>query len=129
MPVTYEIDQTGVIRTRCVGDVRFAEVLAHFDELERDPRCPPHLDVLLDLSELDSIPESDQLRVVAERIGKASPRVRFGACAVVVSRTVVYGMARVVETFAESYFTASHVFWKLTDAEEWLEAQRSSGKA
>ena len=128
MPVTYKLDPAGIIRTKCVGDVSLPEVLAHFDELERDPLCPAQLDVLLDLSEQTSIPASPQLREVAARIGKATLRVRFGAVAVVVSQTVIYGTARAVETLASQHFTASRVFWKRAEAEMWLEATRSSKK-
>jgi len=128
MPVTYELDPVGIIRTRCVGNVTLEEVLAHFDELERDPRRPAHLDVLLDMRDQTSVPEPQQLREVAARIGQATLQVKFGAIAVVVSQTVLFGTARAVETLAEQSFTASRVFWSLPDAETWLEATRSSQK-
>ena len=38
MPVSYRIDQdNGMIRTRCVGNVTFEEVVDHFRDLEEDP--------------------------------------------------------------------------------------------
>ena len=48
MPVTYRIDrELNRILTRCTGETVLKEVLGHFAELEADPDCPPHADVLL----------------------------------------------------------------------------------
>jgi hypothetical protein len=69
MPVTYQLDrESGFIHTRCTGDVTFEEVLGHFRELEADTSIPARLDVLLDLSEMQSLPESDQLKSVATEV-------------------------------------------------------------
>src|SRR5919108_411727 len=73
VPIDYRIDpQTGTIYTTCRGFVTLPEVLAHFDTLERDPLCPARLDVLLDLTPITSFPESDQIRAVAERVGRVN---------------------------------------------------------
>ena len=41
MPITYLIDQSrGRIITTCAGHVTLREVMAHFDELQRDPERP-----------------------------------------------------------------------------------------
>jgi len=48
MPVTYQFHaEAGLVETRCPGDVRFDEVLAHFEALAVDPALPARLDVLL----------------------------------------------------------------------------------
>ena len=121
MPVTYRIDRTkGVIYTRCAGNVTFAEVLDHFGELARDADRPDRLDVLLDLSETDSIPETHQLRAVSDRIGIVRQKVSFGACAIVACREVLFGMARMFETFAGEWFHEFHVCRTLDEAETWL---------
>ena len=60
MPVTYRLDRnSGFIHTRCTGDVAFEEVLGHFRDLETETSIPARVDVLLDLSEMQSLPESD----------------------------------------------------------------------
>lgn len=120
MPVTYEIDGTRrLVRTRCFGAVTISEVLAHFDELERDPARPELLDVVLDLSGSTTLPGSDQLRVVAERVGEVR-LTRFGRVAIVADRDSMFGMARMFEVFAEKHFGASRVFRQLDEAERWL---------
>jgi hypothetical protein len=127
MPVTYVIDTTkSIIRTRCVGNVKFAEVIGHFRELERDPECPARLDVLLDLSPMDVLPESDQLKAVAREIDRVSGRVTFGACAIVASRDAAFGVSRMFEIFAEDQFRTTNVFRSAKEAEAWLAEQQAS---
>jgi hypothetical protein len=127
MPVTYAIDAaTGIIRTQCVGNVKFAEVIGHFRELERDPACPARLDVLLDLSRMDVLPESDQLKAVAKEMGRVSGRVQFGICAIVASRDAVFGVSRMFEVLAEDQFRTTNVFRSVKEAEDWLAEQQAS---
>jgi hypothetical protein len=126
MPVSYLLNpESCVIETRCHGDVTFEEVMRHFRELGEDPSLPERLDVLLDLDELATVPESAQLQEVAQAVGRLQPKVRFGACAIVASRDVLFGMSRMFEVFAEEVFVRTHVFRKRTDAEHWLAQQRS----
>jgi len=120
MPVIYEIDrERRLIRTRCVGAATLDEVLEHFDALQRDPDCPEHLDVILDLSGQVTLPEADQLRVVAARIAEVR-EISFGKLAVIADRDSMFGMARMFEVFAETHFTASRVFRDGNEAERWV---------
>jgi hypothetical protein len=126
MPVVYEIDKArGLIRTRCLGHVTFEEVIGHFPTLAQDPECPPRLDVLLDLSEMTSLPDAPKLREVSAEIGKVRDRVRFGACAIVAPRDVLFGMLRMFEVYAEERFDATRVFREVAEAEAWLLEQHS----
>ena len=126
MPVLYEIDATlGRIHTRCVGDVTLDEVVGHFRTLIEDPACPERLDVLLDLMALTSLPEAGQLHTVSRTIEGVSERVRFESCAILVNRTVLFGMMRMFEVIAEGRFAATQVFEQQTAALEWLESQRT----
>jgi hypothetical protein len=126
MPVTYSIDPNEkLIRTTCVGEVTLDEVVRHFRELEQDPNCLQPLDVFLDLSETSSVPLPHEIGSVAAEIGRIRKTVRFNICAVVATRTALFGMLRMLEVIAGAYFTAFRVF-RLTDqAEEWLASQRS----
>jgi hypothetical protein len=120
MPVVYEIDEAArLLRTRCVGLVTMEEVIGHFDALENDPTCPEHLDVLLNLDDMDTIPDSGNIAGVTKRISELRS-LRFRACAVVASRDAVFGMARMFEVLAESHFTATQVFRDTESAVEWL---------
>jgi hypothetical protein len=126
MPVTYSIDKAqGIIRTKCAGFVTLKQVVDHFRMLEQDPDCSSCLDVLLDLSETSSLPESVQLKAVSDEIGRIRTRVQFGACAIVATRDALFGMARVFEVFAAERFRATQVFRVYEDAEAWLASQRN----
>jgi|SRR5208282_1105700 len=125
MPVTYTIDtKERVIRTRCMGRVTLAEVVDHFQELERDPECAEDLDVLLDLSEVESLPNSSQIQAVVYEVKKVQKKVRFGACAIVAVRDALFGMLRMFEVMAQDYFRVIRVFRATAEAEAWLASER-----
>ncbi len=124
MPVSYTIDTVrGTITTRCVGDLTQAEVMQHFQELSLDPACPKYLNVLLDLTESNTTPDSAQLHMVIDAIRSLHERVRFEACAIVAARDAMYGMARMFAVFAEPYFRSLAVFREVREAQVWLERE------
>jgi SpoIIAA-like len=130
MPVIYQIDRAnGIIRTRCVGPVTIDEVIDHFRQLERDADCPERLDVLLDISEETSVPESEDLREVTREIRRIRNRVQFDRCAIVASRDVLVGMMRMFAVFTEEYFRETRVFRDAGYAEAWLVSQQRSASA
>jgi hypothetical protein len=117
MPLSYDIDaKTGSIRTRGIGYVEVAEVLAHFDELQGLPDRPPSLHVLLDLTQCTSVPEADQLRGVARRVGSLGPNV-FRTLTVAATSDALYGMGRMFEAFAGPFFESIEIFRDLPSAE------------
>src|SRR5215467_13686505 len=127
MPVIYQIDAaSAIIRTRCVGAVTLEEVLAHFRDLVRDPDCPRRLDVLLDLSEETSLPESEQIKIIAYEISRVRERVEFGTCAVVACSDALYGMIRMFQVFTGELFAETWVFRSLPEAEAWLAERREA---
>jgi hypothetical protein len=120
VPIHYRVDTSaGRIETACVGDVSLAEVLDHFRELA-GLDLPPHLDVLLDLSPMTSLPETGQIRTAADAVGGLAATVRFGACAVVAKENVIFGMSRMFGVYAERAFARVHVFRERGEAERWL---------
>jgi len=123
MPITYHIDAAKrLIHTRCVGSVTPDEVSEHFAVLIEDPTCPDRLDVLLDLSEMTSLPARDQLRDVTLIIARIRARVQFGRCAIIAPQDVLFGMSRMFEVFAQDYFVATQVFRAVHDGTLWLDS-------
>ena len=130
MPVQYKIDQaSNTIRTRCFGPVTLEEVADHFRELAADPDCPSYLNVLLEWTDTTRVPLSGELREASRHIALIRERVRFGACAVVAGRTVLYGMSRMFLVFADGLFDATAVFRTVAEAEVWLNAQQGKTRS
>ena len=126
MPVFYEIDrEESLIRTRCVGQVTLHEVLDHFRDLEQDIDTPNYLDVMLDLTGTETVPTHAQLRSVSDQIRRVRGTVQFGVCAIVTGSDAVYGSAMVFEVLAARNFRVTKVFQERSDAENWLDWQRS----
>jgi len=124
MPVLYKIDkEKGTIHTKCSGTVTLEEVIDHFRVLGEDPDCPGRLDVLLDLTECVTIPESDELRAVGSTIARVRDKIRFDACAIVAPGDPIYGMARMFQVFAEDQFRVTQVFRKLDEGRKWLDSK------
>jgi hypothetical protein len=130
MPVTYKIDPAKkLIRTTCIGDVNPEEVADHFRVLGRDPSRPDRLNVLLDLSEVTSLPDTQDLRMVRHQLRNLLHSLQFGACAIVAATDALFGMMRMFEVFAREYFVVTRVFRVVTEAEAWLESQGSRSAA
>ena len=130
MPVTYRIDTPAkTITTTCIGPVKLPDILDHFRELERDPACSGQLDVLLDVSEAEALPQTTQLSAVSGAVSMIREKVQFRFCAIVASRDAMFGMMRIFEVFAGRFFRAIRVFRNASEAEEWLAGQRASQNA
>jgi hypothetical protein len=124
MPVTYIIDgKAKLICTACSSPLTFADVLGHFKTLRDDPACVGRLDVLLDVSEADAVPASNQLGAVATELAAVRAKVRFGRCAVAATRDAMFGMMRMFEVLAGRYFESIQVFRTVAEAEAWLAAE------
>jgi hypothetical protein len=130
MPITFRInEEESLIRTAGFGYVTPAEVTAHFSELSRVWPRGMKLDVLLDLSGCTSLPEISQLRDVVAQIQVLGGRKRFGVCAIVASRELLYGLLRVFELLANQRFAAVRVFRSVPAAIVWLHDNRVSASA
>jgi len=127
MPITYDLDcESGFIHTRCIGRVALDEVLEHFRELGAEPALPARLDVLLDLGEMETLPESSQLRTVVGAARDLRSRLEWGAWAIVAERDALFGMSRVLEVLAEDDIETARVFRDVREAERWLASVRRS---
>jgi len=126
MPIHHEIDRKrSLIRTTCTGAVNLEEVSQHFRALESERDLPDPLDVLLDLSAISSVPEADQIQLIAAEIRRLLGKIHWGVCAIVATRDLVFGVSRVLEVRAEDAFSATQVFREPAAAEAWLAFERS----
>lgn len=126
MSVTYKIDANKrIVWTKCVGLVTLPDVIDHFRTLALDPACPDLLDVFLDLSEVESLPETRQISTVINEMIRIRGQVRFRACAILARRDAVVGMMRMFEVMAERCFRVTGTFRVASEAEAWLYSQQS----
>jgi hypothetical protein len=128
MPITHEIERIDenrvLIRTTCFGPVDFEQVIEHFKTVEADPDRPELIDVLLDLCDVTTLPDRNQVKSVAAEVGRMLPALNWGNLAVVASRDVVFGVSRMFEMLSQSHFDATNVFRTREDAEAWMVAAR-----
>ena len=130
MPVTYSIDPTlQLIRTACVRPLTFTQVIDHFRELNEDPDCSGRLDVLLDVTDMDTLPDSSQLGAVGAAVIAIRKKVQFASCAIVADRDALFGMMRVFQVKAGDYFEAIRVFRSMAEAEVWLSSNTAPRNA
>jgi len=123
MPIPYEIDVARErIHTRCIGDVKLPDVVAHFRALVADPRLPHRLDVLLDFRELTTFPDGGQLQSVAIEIRQLLAKVAWRRCAVIGATDLAFGIGRMFEMITEPSFRKTMVFRDLEAANRWLDA-------
>jgi len=121
MPISYQIELAReLIRTKGTGSVTSEEVADHLRQLQTDPQFQRPLNVLLDLTACTSLPDRNQLDEVANQLKSLGGRDRFQRCAILVSRTALYGMTRMFEVLAEEQFAATHIFQTEREAEAWL---------
>jgi stage II sporulation SpoAA-like protein len=121
VPITYSIDiPTALITTRCFGHVTLAEVQEHFRELPRVWPPVDRLDVLLDLRDQTSLPELRELQDVATEIAVQIGPHRFGRCAVVTERELIFGSMQMFEVLVSRFFEAFRVFRTTSAAVAWL---------
>ncbi len=126
MPIHHEIDRRrALIRTLCTGAVNLDEVSQHFRTLEAEREIPEPLDVLLDLSAITAVPDATQVQLIAAEIGRLHDNVRWGLCAIVATRDLVFGVSRVLEVRTETSFEETQVFRESSAAEEWLVSERA----
>jgi hypothetical protein len=127
MPVTYKIDAARrLIHTTCSRPLTFTEVMEHFRTLKEDPACTGRLDVLLDVSEADSLPVSSQLGPISAELDAVRAKVQFGVCAIIATRDAMFGMMRIFEVVAGPYFRAIRVFREAAEAQAWLVSRQTA---
>jgi hypothetical protein len=130
VPVTYHIDAAKkLIHTTCTSPLRFPEVIEHFRTLRKDPACVGYLDILLDVSDVDTLPESRQLGSVGMELSATRAQVQFGLLAIVATRDAMFGMMRVFEVLATPYVRAVKVFRGAAEAQAWLVSQQTAKDA
>jgi len=110
MPMTFRID----------GDANLLFILGegHMTQADRmqamltwinDPAFRPGLDTFCDLTAIESIPDLADLREIVATISENGPRIGSKKVAILTSKPIVFGLARVFEALAHAEDTPLHV--------------------
>ncbi len=122
MPIGYSIDKNlGVVLTTATGRLTDEDILEDKRQLTSDPDFSPGL---VELSDIRAVTE---LAVTPEGIAKmvmqdAEDADKLGAhkLAIVVSKEVAFGLARMYESMTEQNMPNVQIFREMSEAREWL---------
>ncbi|MDH4070278.1 MAG: hypothetical protein OEV30_07625 [Ignavibacteria bacterium] len=121
MPIPCQIDpQYSVLHAKCVGVVTLEEILRHIADLAENNSGFNKLDLLLDISDLETIPDTTEIASIVNRIEDLRSEFSFGACAIVAGSDALFGIARMFTVLAEQQFRLARVFRDFLQAEFWL---------
>ena len=128
MPFKYSIHpETNLIRQILWGTVTAADLRALAEAQWSDPLYRPKLHVLADIRDAKiDIPYEQMLGYTQFLSGQSN----IGRQAIVVSRQLEFGLARMYEQLTESNVlrTDLRVFFSLEEAEQWLGTGDPAGK-
>jgi len=120
MSVTYSI-QDGILTMELAGTYLSADVIRQFLKALNDPKCPPRVALLVDVTRSESLAKrpTDEIRMVAEFLGSYAERIA-GRCAVVAAPDVHYGLSQMGSVFSEAVGVTTRVFRTTSEAIDWL---------
>lgn len=121
MTVDVQVEQPGSLaRVTIGGPVALEGFIQGLETLLGHPDFTPGTDVLVDLLDHVHRTTSADVRALAGALLGASDRLKGSRMAVIVCRTVSYGMARMLQTFVEDAPFRLEVFYDCREAEQWL---------
>ena len=124
MPINYQIDKdAGIVRTVARGDVDLEEERRCLEAFLADPDHQPGFGILLDNRERGLPASSDQVRGMAEAYEEHQNTVGDARMAIVVSREVSLGLARMFALLTERATVETQAFSDINEAEAWLRGQ------
>ncbi len=121
MPIEVTIDKGKDLVTRILtGQIAIEEIIAKLRETAALPDHHPGMKSLNDLREFVPDSTSTDVRRMAEYLlANAAEREGLRA-AIVVSRTVDYGMSRMLQALADTPSFSLAVFYDIDEAKQWL---------
>jgi len=123
MPLTYRIDpEAGLLFILGVGVITQPERLRTFHAWLNDPAFRPGLDAFCDFSDTESTPTLAHLRELLGVIDKNAAAIGQSRLAILTSKPITFGVARVFEALAgvEGAPIQVKVFFDRDKAWQWL---------
>lgn len=121
MTVDLRVDKSSrVARVTIDGPVAVEGFIRGLEALVAHPEFVSGMDIVVDLGGHDHQATSADMRTLAQAFVEQSEHLRGTRLAAVVSRTVSYGMGRMLQTYLEDAPFRFCVFYDYREAEEWL---------
>ena len=129
MPVTYVL-KGSLLRMNLEGVYKTEDIVAQFLAALADPKCPPQVALLVDVSRSESLETRTpaEIRQIAEGLGPYRERVG-GRCAVVAAKDVHFGLSSMGIVYSENVGIEAAVFRDTVSALEWLGVESSPAPA
>ena len=112
----------GVFELKTSGDARVDQFEKLLDSMLSHEQWNPGISILHDHSDLNAGPLTvNEIKDIANMCVKRSDRIGEARCAVVVSRDLEFGLARMWATYVEGRWQASaRIFRSRNEAIDWL---------
>jgi hypothetical protein len=121
MTVDFHIDKTRDLLVRTLGgEVTPDEVIDGLEASMKHPDYRPGMPSLIDMRGLASASSSADIRRFAGFLTEHADTLRGMQAALVVSRTVDYGLARMLQAIADDPHVSLAVFYDIGEARQWL---------
>jgi len=129
MPLTYRIDtEARMLFIHGEGVITQPERIQTILAWIKDPAFRPGLDAFCDLSAAESTPKLSDLREIVAIIGEHAPAIGHSKLAILTSKPITFGVARVFEALAQVEETPLQVrvFFNRDKAWAWLRPHSAS---
>jgi hypothetical protein len=124
MPITFRNDTVkGIVYTTIEGSPSTDEIIGALETLLQSPEYCPGLRGVVDMrgSKLDSC--AVDVRRIADVLIRYRDTIGPSRSAVVVSKTVTYGMTRMFQAYADQSSIEVELFHDIDAAREWIERE------
>ena len=113
-----DTEQDLVVRV-LTGEIEIDEIIASLDNMTEHPGYHAGMKSLNDLREFVPTSSASNVRLMADYL-LSNPLEQGVRAAVVVSRSVDYGMTRMLQALADSPAFSIGAFYDIDEAKEWL---------
>lgn len=128
MPIDCEIDsEAGIVYTTIVGQVSANEVIEKLAAVITSTGYRPGFNGLIDLTKSSYTPKGNEVRQIAQLLVSHNARIGHSRSALVVSRDLGYGLARMFQEMADESVIETRIFRDMTEARTWLGLNNTPG--
>ena len=123
MPISYRIDvERNLVLTTGSGTLTDNDIIQFKARLLQDPDFKPGMKELSDIRGIDQLDITPSgVQAMVQQDARNSAEVASHKLALVVSKEVAYGMARMYQTLTQSNIETVGVFRDIDEARAWLQ--------